>query len=165
MISIRKLHPWMRFGCWLSVFLYEYDSYSGKLKGNALSLNWLQFGRRKSSSLSRPPRIMMCRLNKKETLLIVLNMNSCIWLNSFKGNWPKRTSFPLIPPVPVLLFFPSFLFIKIFSSLSNFTLSELAALVRLHYLMYSAFSSSPSPDEARLNWAPALKSVELSTCS
>lgn len=31
--------------------------------------------------------------------------------------------------------------------------------------MYSAFSSSPSRDEARLNWALALKSVELSTRS
>ncbi len=148
----------------MSVFFYARDSYSGELEGTALSLNWLQFGgRKKSSSLSSPLPVMMCRLNKKETLLIVLNMNSCIWLTSFKGNWPKGTSFPFFPLLSVRAF--SSLFIKIFSSLSNFTLSELAALVRLHYLMYSAFSSSPSPDEARLNWAPALKSVELSTCS
>lgn len=154
----------MRFGCRLSVFFYEWDSYSWELEGTALSLNWLQFGeRKKSSSLSSPLPVMMCHLNKKETLLIVLNMNSCIWLTSFKGNWPKGTSFPLLPTTVCPCFFSPF--IKIFSSLSNFTLSELAALVRLHYLMYSAFSSSPSPDEARLNWALALKSVELSTCS
>lgn len=149
----------------MSVFFYASDSYSGELEGTALSLNWLQFGgRKKSSSLSSPLPVMMCRLNKKETLLIVLNMNSCIWLTSFKGNWPKGTSFPLLPPTVWLWLFLLSLS-RFFSSFSNFTLSELPALVQLHYLMYSAFSSSPSPDEARLNWAPALKSVELSTCS
>lgn len=163
---------WLAFGnCvlewdWTSVFFYASNSCSGELEGTALSLNWLQFGgRKKSSPLSSPLSVMMCRLNKKETLLIVLNMNSCIWLTSFKGNWPKGNSFPLLPPTVCHCisfslyqdFFPP--------SLSNFTGSELAALVRQHYLMYSAFSSSPSPDEARLNWALALKSVELSTCS
>lgn len=163
MISIWKLRPWMRFGCRLSVFFYEWDSYSGELEGTALSLNWLQFGgRKKSSSFSSPLPVMMCRLNKKETLLIVLNMNSCIWLTSFKGNRPKGTSFPLLPPTVCPCFFFS-LYQDFF--FPNFTLSELAVLVQLHYLMYSAFSSSPSPDEARLNWALALKSVELSTCS
>lgn len=156
----------MRFGCQSS--FYASDSYSGELEGTALSLNWLQFGgRKKSSSLSSPLPVMMCRLNKKETLLIVLNMNSCIWLTSFKGKLAQRNFFSSSSPYCLAMAFSS-LFIKIFfffPSLSNFTLSELAALVQLHYLMYSAFSSSPSPDEARLNWAPALKSVELSTCS
>lgn len=149
---------------WLSVFFYASDSCSGELEGTALSLNWLQFGgRTKSSPLSSPLPLMMCCLNKKETLLIVLNMNSYIWLSSFKGNLAKGTSFPLFPPTVCLcIFFPLY---QDFSSLFNFTLSELAALVQLHYLMYSAFSSSPSPDEARLNWAPALKSVEPSTFS
>lgn len=71
----------------------------GEREGTALSLNWLQFGgRKKSSPLSSPLPVMMCRLNKKETLLIVLNMNSCIWLTSFKGNRPKGNSLPLLPP-------------------------------------------------------------------
>lgn len=157
----------MRFGCRLSVSFYECDSYSGGSRGYRFVPKLATIWREKEIRFSVSPlcHVMMCRLNKKETLLIVLNMNSGIWLTSFKGNRPKGTSFPLPSP---LLSVPAFSspFIKIFfSSLSNFTLSELAALVRLHYLMYSAFSSSPSPDEARLNWALALKSVELSTCS
>lgn len=90
-------------------------------------------------------------------------MNSCIWLTSFKGNWPKGNSLPLL--LPTVCHCISFSLYQDPPPLSNFTLSELAALERLHYLMYSAFSSSPSRDEARLNWALALKSVELSTCS
>lgn len=75
----------MKLKCRLSISFRARDSFSGKLEGTALSFNRLRLDKGgKKYPLSSPLPGKMQYREKKETLLIALNVKSCIWLTVSK---------------------------------------------------------------------------------
>lgn len=79
----------MKLKCRLSISFHARDSFSGKLEGTALSFNRLRIGQRKKNPLL--PAKMHYK-EKRETLLIALNVKSCIWLTVSKRGFCETLS-------------------------------------------------------------------------